>query len=399
MKRLLQWLVARFATLRESGVPRFLSVLVAAVLGLGTLCGYRTNNVGADIRVPNVVNETYGQAQQELRGLQLNPVPAPPGANPNEDARVIGQIPASGAWASPGDAVRLTVPTATPGDANISVPDLSRMTPASAAVVVQEKGLRFEADVPGSDSRQITWQRPPASTLVPPNTLVVARSEPIPQQQAASVPVPRILNMTPEDAAALVQGAGLNFDPDAPGSTTRRIRKQYPPPSTPVSPGTTVKAWSEPIPPPPAAQVAVPRILDMTPAAAAKLVDDAGLGFHPDVLGSTNRKIIRQSPAPGTLVDVNTEVEAWSEPITPVPRYLVALLLAAAVYVIHRRRRGKKASPKVETRFATSKPDIARRSNIVRLACPPVTLAMRWPPPAARVVGAPPTATFKVSPP
>ena len=193
---------------RRRGVAYFLlavatlAVFVVALVAARSLLGSTT----ADLETPNVVNQTFADAQSTLaaQGLEVGTVTRHYTGKDNAGL-VIGQNPPPGILLRKGQSVDLTV---SQGIKLVQVPvGLIGQTLQGATAALLAAGLQLGPTVPKNSSvpaNQVLNSRPPAGTSVPAGsevTLVVSN---------ARVEVPSVIGKDAATATAILQEAGFN---------------------------------------------------------------------------------------------------------------------------------------------------------------------------------------------
>jgi serine/threonine-protein kinase len=158
--------------------------------------------------VPRVLGLPLAEARERLAASGLRA--ARDSAEPHSVAAagvVVWQDPPPGVRAPDGTRVTLV---ASAGPAKIPVPDVAGYEVGLARTLVRASGLavgRVET-VPGAAPRGITVvTRPPAGNVVAPGTAVVL----VVSEGAATIAVPQLLGMTPEDARRRLEQDGLQL--------------------------------------------------------------------------------------------------------------------------------------------------------------------------------------------
>jgi hypothetical protein len=153
-----------------------------------------------------------------------------------------------------------------------------------------------------------------AGKPTPPDTST--RGSAVPAPATELIPVPSVKGDSQGEAEQAIEGARLTPRlGNTVQTTSATVFRQSPPPGTMVNPGTAVEIWFEAAPP---AKETVPAIIGETQAQAQQVVARTHLMLQPGNTAQTaDATVIRQSPAPGTMVDPGTAVEAWFEAAPP----------------------------------------------------------------------------------
>ncbi len=209
------------------------------------------------------------------------------------------------------------------------MPNVVGLSRAQVFAVMRADQLFFRTTGPGSSTKNwvsVTSEIPAAGTLVPWRSTVILTTSLV----AVHPPrrVPNLLGLSPTRVLAAMKAAELYFVPTGPGSSTgkwNRVIHQSP------APGTLV-AWHASVAISTALGVIhpkerVPSLLGLSRARVTAVLAGLHLRIRTEGLGSSSNtwtKIVRQSPAPGTLVTWNTTVTATvtiirAHPATPLP--------------------------------------------------------------------------------
>ena len=195
------------------------------------------------------------------------------------------------------------------------MPNVVGLSKAQVFAVMRADQLFFRTKGPGSANGtwvSVTSEIPAAGTLVPWRSTVILTTTLV----AVHPPrrVPNLVGLSPSRVVAAMKAAELYFVPHGPGSATGkwgRVVRQSP------APGTLV-AWHASVVVTTALGVAhprarVPSLLGLSRARADAILAANHLRIRTQGPGSASNtwtKIVRQSPAPGTLVPWNGTVVA-----------------------------------------------------------------------------------------
>jgi beta-lactam-binding protein with PASTA domain len=224
------------------------------------------NVVGTQVSdVPDVVGSGRAEAQRVLKAAGFEVEIDERESSFDNQNRIMGQDPSSGARAEVGSGVTITVGT---GPSSVPVPRLYGNTPAQAESVLQGAGLRLGAQSRDYNSDvaegSIYFQNPSGGENVEPGTTVDVAVSLGPEQ----VEVPEVYGLSVAAAQTALSNAGLNSTPIEvegdepagtalatnpkvgalldPGSTVRLFYSAGPPPATTASPDASPSPNSEP---------------------------------------------------------------------------------------------------------------------------------------------------------
>jgi serine/threonine-protein kinase len=215
--------------------------------------------------VPDVVGSGRAEAQRVLKAAGFEVEIDERESSFDNQNRIMGQDPSSGARAEVGSGVTITVGT---GPSSVPVPRLYGNTPAQAESVLQGAGLRLGAQSRDYNSDvaegSIYFQNPSGGENVEPGTTVDVAVSLGPEQ----VEVPEVYGLSVAAAQTALSNAGLNSTPIEvegdepagtalatnpkvgalldPGSTVRLFYSAGPPPATTASPDASPSPNSEP---------------------------------------------------------------------------------------------------------------------------------------------------------
>jgi beta-lactam-binding protein with PASTA domain len=273
--------------------------------------------------VPRIVGLLREQALTALKtaGLRLGRVSG-------RGDIVRSQDPEAGRKVTPGSPVNITVGSVT---RLVVVPRLIRMTADDAADVLADRGLVL-GPVDG-DGEVIRDQFPEPGTEVPVGSAVSVTTE-RGEVPPVLVKVPNLVGRKVSAARTALTGAGLVLSGKP--AADRTVAGQKPAAGTLVSPRSGVAVTLVAIP-----MVRVPDLLGGKASGALTALSAVGLLFAGG--SDSERDIVSQHPAAGTLVPVGTTVTATfdqSSSSWPAVAVLAALLLgaAAAIYRVVRLR-------------------------------------------------------------
>ncbi|HZF57863.1 MAG TPA: Stk1 family PASTA domain-containing Ser/Thr kinase [Rubrobacter sp.] len=211
------------------------------------------NIVGTQVAgVPDVVGTARGAAEQELAGSGFEVRTQKQVSSFEEEGLVMSQEPGGGARVEAGSEVTIFVGT---GPSTVEVPNVTGNTPAQAAEILKEAGLRLgsrsEDYSAGVAEGSIIYQDPTGGESAEPGSAVNVTVSLGPEQ----VEVPEVYGASLAEAQQLVDEAGLN-------STTIEVEGQEaagtalstdPPAGTLLDPETTVTIYYSSGPPEPTA--------------------------------------------------------------------------------------------------------------------------------------------------
>jgi serine/threonine-protein kinase len=293
-----------------------LLVLALAGAAVGVYLLARPHDVAVPTVVGRAVRPASATLQQHDFAVHIERVTS---AQPVD--RVLAQDPAGGAHVRKGSTVALTV-SAGPG--TIAVPSVDGLTQQEATAVLIDKGLTVERVAKQPDDTvalgDVIRSSPAAGTSVPRAsgvTLVVSSG---PKQQ----PVPDVVGLSQD--AAHSELTGQNFQvvvTQQPSSSAPvgQVLSQSPSAGTKVAPGSSVKLVVAQAP----AQVAVPKLIGKTAAAAIDQLSAAGFQPRESTRTVTDASqdgvVLEQRPAAGSKVakgaPVRLIVGQFQAPPTP----------------------------------------------------------------------------------
>lgn len=278
-----QWLLARTV----------LALIVAVALALGLGPGAAAAAGGEAPPPPDVLGLSLDAAVQTLQAAELS-VELVPEVLPDGVDRGLVVVADQTSFSDPdgGPAVgsRLLL--------GARVPEVVGLSPSDAADAITATGLLSRViDAPDGDPDGVLVddQSPEAG-----KTLVLG--ETVTLRVVEQVRVPAVVGRTADEAAELVQAAGLDLDVQGDGESDP-VRTQQPPPGTPVAPGSSVTVTlgvgspTSPVP------VTVPDLRGLDQDDARDRLDAVGLTLEAGVDGDPARATaVDQDPDAGTRV-------------------------------------------------------------------------------------------------
>jgi beta-lactam-binding protein with PASTA domain len=191
--------------------------------------------------------------------------------------------------------------------ARVHMPNVVGLTRAQVYAAMKRTQLFFRTEGPGSSNARwvsVVRESPAAGALVPWRSTVTLITSLADSHEPRRMP--RLVGLTKDRVYAAKKRAQLYFRTRGPGSADGRwtaVTRQSP------APGTLV-AWHDTVTVSTSQSVAharrrVPRLIGLSRARAGTIVQSSQLRLRTQGLGATNNtwtRVVRQSPAPGTLV-------------------------------------------------------------------------------------------------
>ena len=187
------------------------------------------------------------------------------------------------------------------------MPNVVGLTQAQVFAVMRADQLFFHTQGPGSAAGNwvtVTSEIPAAGTLVPWRSTVILTTSLVAVHPLR--PVPNLIGLSPTRVLALMKVAELYFTTNGPGSATgkwARVVRQSPAPGTLVTWHASVSLTTAPTVAHPSERV--PSLIGLSRTRATAVIKASQLRIRTQGPGSTSNTwttIVRQSPAPGTLV-------------------------------------------------------------------------------------------------
>jgi eukaryotic-like serine/threonine-protein kinase len=189
--------------------------------------------VGNIVTLPNVVGQTFDQAQLALQNLKLT-VQRSDMATPSSPAgTVLAMSPVAGTKAARGTAVTLTVAKAP----QVAVPDVRGQDQTQASTVLQTAGFQVTV-VPQANNTVPSGKV--INTIPPPGTMANKGDsiQMVVSTGPSTITVPNVVGQNRQDAIAALTAAGLNVQASC-GSNSPVV-SQNPAGGSMVPPGSTV---------------------------------------------------------------------------------------------------------------------------------------------------------------
>ena len=293
-------------------VAAFVAVLALLGGAFVLFTSLTSGNDTTDLKVPNVVNLTLGDASKVLLDLGLNPVPDPVAKDGLGDDVVYGQVPLPDVVLRKGENVTITY---NPKKAPVVVPALQGLSVKDATALLASKGLQLTVtevrNDPAIPANQIISQDPGANQEVPAGSAVKA----VVSGGAGQVTVPSIEGQTSDAAEQLLKSPPYNFIVSVQTEVSvdfekGRVVRTDPAIGGPIEAGATITVYVSSGP----QQVEVPDVEGRPEGEARVTLNTRGLVAevtYVDVpAGSLNDgKVISQGVPTKTLVDPNTVVK------------------------------------------------------------------------------------------
>jgi beta-lactam-binding protein with PASTA domain/tRNA A-37 threonylcarbamoyl transferase component Bud32 len=189
--------------------------------------------VGNIVTLPNVVGQTFDQAQLALQNLKLT-VQRSDMATPSSPAgTVLAMSPVAGTKAARGTAVTLTVAKAP----QVAVPDVRGQDQTQASTVLQTAGFQVTV-VPQANNTVPSGKV--INTIPPPGTMANKGDsiQMVVSTGPSTITVPNVVGQNRQDAIAALVAAGLNVQASC--GTNSPVVSQNPAGGSMVPPGSTV---------------------------------------------------------------------------------------------------------------------------------------------------------------
>jgi beta-lactam-binding protein with PASTA domain/tRNA A-37 threonylcarbamoyl transferase component Bud32 len=294
------------ARARHPATYTVLTLLVLAlIVGAIFFASVRLGDSQKTISVPNVMGKTEAQATQLLTSRDLVPVVKLVASSAKTNT-VIEQNPAAGADVKRNSEVVISVSS---GLGEGPVPDVTNKTVEEATQILEDKHFLVKVDPKQSstavDPDHVISTNPPIGQVTKFGTTIHI----IP---SSGVTVPNVVNLSQQDAADLLQEAGLTVrtitetSDTAPSGTVTRTN---PPAGTSnLKGGTTVEMYVSTG----AKTVGVPSVQGLSVEDARNALQNVGLNasviLERTTLRGNDGKVLSQSPAAGELVLPNSTV-------------------------------------------------------------------------------------------
>lgn len=203
----------------------------------------------SDVAVPDVKGRTQADATKILTDAGFNVTSTQADSDAVDAGLVIDQAPLAGRTAPVGSTVALVVSSGssnTTTDANVSVPNVTGMTRASAEKTLSDAGLKIlVAENPSTTVAKdvVISQLPAAGDSVAPGTSVGIQVSSGPPANADQVTVPKVVGMALADAQKAMSDAGLESLPvpsTGSGKPENQVLAQTPAGDSQTAPGSEV---------------------------------------------------------------------------------------------------------------------------------------------------------------
>ena len=315
----------------EDEAPRspyfyFFSALVAVAVIVGAVFlvinATKNDSSSGPLKVPELINETYTKAAQELIDMGLVPVPDPVKSETVDPGVVYGQNPLPGVVLRKGDSVTLTY---NPEGAPVQVPNITGMSITEATKVLAAKELRLQISEtridPATPINQIISQDPIADETLPAGSTILV----IVSGGAGDVQVPEVAGQTSAAAQQLLQATPYQYivsvETEASDTVPKGqvIRTDPSAGSASVS-GDKITIFVSAGPD----QIPVPNVIGMSQADAEAAMDNANLNYSVQTTllpagDSGIGKVVDQGTDPGTPVDPGTIIKIYIGVQAPTP--------------------------------------------------------------------------------
>ncbi len=285
---------------------RLVSAVVVLLVLLGAMAGgwYFTYGPGQRVDVPDVVGQTYEQAQQVLSGEGLDSVLQRDYSDEIEVDHVITTEPGPGGKIHPDSAVAIIVSL---GIEQVQVPTLEGLAvekardAAQAGRVTLNESEAYSEDVPVG---QVVSQGTAAGTAVDHDSTV----DVVTSKGREPIEIPDVSGKTETDAGTVLDGAGLAHETVSEFSDT--VAKGTVISQEPTSGGTLYRGDSVTLTVSKGPEyVAVPNVFAKSEADAVAILEEAGFTVKVKYeLGGFLGLVREQSPASGQTARVGSEI-------------------------------------------------------------------------------------------
>lgn len=285
---------------------RLVSAVVVLLVILGALAGgwYFTYGPGQRVDVPDVVGQTYEQAQQVLSGEGLDSVLQRDYSDDVEVDHVITTEPGPGGKIHPDSAVAIIVSL---GIEQVQVPTLEGLTvekareAAQAGRIALKESEEYSEDVPLG---QVISQGTAAGTAVDHDSTV----DVVTSKGREPIEIPDVSGKAETDAGTVLDGAGLAHETVSEFSDT--VAKGTVISQEPTSGGTLYRGDSVTLTVSKGPEyVAVPNVFAKSEADAVAILEEAGFTVKVKYeLGGFLGLVREQSPASGQTARVGSEI-------------------------------------------------------------------------------------------
>jgi serine/threonine-protein kinase len=189
--------------------------------------------VGNIVTLPNVVGQTFDQAQQALQNLKLVVQRSDMATSTQPAGSVLAMSPVAGTKAARGTAVTLTVAKAP----QVAVPDVRGQDQTQASTVLQTAGFQVTV-VPQANNTVPSGKV--INTIPPPGTMANKGDaiQMVVSTGPSTITVPNVVGQNRQDAIAALTAAGLNVQASC--GTNSPVVSQNPAGGSMVPPGSTV---------------------------------------------------------------------------------------------------------------------------------------------------------------
>ncbi len=276
--------------------------LLAAVIGFALFSAGNkpVDTSGKTVEVPDLVGQTFADAQAQLEGLGFTAVRRDEISDaPIEE--VIKQSPEAGLLARKGRAIVLTV-----SGSEVTVPNLVGQTYEQAEAALSKRGLlavKVEVDAPDKLPGTVISTDPAAGQKVAKGSSVSVTAAKEPQ-----IEVPDVTGQDQVAAQTTLQNAGFQVTVAAQPSETVPVGKVIatnPPAGTKIDKSTAVQLLVSTGP----TNVAVPSVVGQQCGTGAQTLQNAGFGVT--ISGNPSdpaQNVTSQSPAAGTMLPAGSAV-------------------------------------------------------------------------------------------
>ena len=189
--------------------------------------------VGSIVTLPNVVGQTFDQAQLALQSLKLTVQRSDMATTTQPAGTVLAMSPVAGTKAARGTAVTLTVAKAP----QVAVPDVRGQDQTQASTVLQTAGFQV-AVVPQANNTVPSGKV--INTIPPPGTMANKGDsiQMVVSTGPSTITVPNVVGQNRQNAIAALTAAGLNVQASC--GTNSPVVSQNPAGGSMVPPGSTV---------------------------------------------------------------------------------------------------------------------------------------------------------------
>jgi serine/threonine-protein kinase len=282
-------------------------IIAVIVVALATFFIVSSCTSGPGVQVPNVVGQTQENAEDTLEGAGFTIGAETQQVSDTVAAgNVISQDPKGNTKAPAGSSVNLVISS---GKTQVTVPDLTGMSPSDAKAALDKVGLVYAQ---GSDKASDTVAKGMVCAQNPAGNQQAAKGSTVTVNLSSGtdkVSVPDTTGMSQASATSTLQNAGFTVA-TADGGYSDNVQQGYVMSQTPSGGSTAAKGSTVTITiskgSQPASQVTVPNLMGMSLSAAVSTLSGKGLTIW--YSGSGTGTVVAQNPPAGSTVDSGSTV-------------------------------------------------------------------------------------------